>query len=742
MKLHLTTPGGIKVQYQTEHLTPAFVEAEKNILRTRTRDEDEKDFNTLAGESGSGSSAPGALRASHHQENAVPTSDAAGDATQAGQSPNQTGVAQDAPGPCGRGAAGDPPTACVSTPMNHPAVEISNADGGVRSAEMVTRGTRHSRRLTTEQLTHGQLALAKWEAVRKFRAENPTADWKRVKKETGVGAVQFCRWNKVVKKASANWAATPARSELVAALAKKSPPGRAPKYAFSETEAATVAANNLQSNRSMTAGSPQEATRHALKCGVLSAECGMVLQQRQAEGKPLLTTSMRRQIEVGETTVRGYRTPRGAWLQYVQSPGSLQITVDETTGEERMFLPGEMWTIDDATINLILTVPIERPGDKCWDNFGVMVGRFQFIVPADHRSYFIPGFSFTARPRSSYRAEDLTATMHTAFREHGMPRGMFLEMGISKAKLVHETLRRAGIKIQHVHSPHQKVIETLFNKLWTKLSFLPGQVGRNMQDDEEMTKLLMSCRAGATDPRKYFLPLDVVVKALEEAIQEHNAQRILHSRYGKWIPNEFWSAKSKEILRPLDPDSEWMFAPVVSPELTVHGFTVKTTVRLIDPTEEERRAGAKSLSQEFAFAADWMDQFHTAKVRLHYNPFLDAPAKVILAQDFKGFKADSILGDAPMTDRHARLNLRALQYGEFPDIGKGAVRSQAQALVRAVKSVRPDGKPGITSIETRSASKSAAQRERPLDTFADSTRPAPAPVARHTQDTYAEMFGG
>ena len=142
-----------------------------------------------------------------------------------------------------------------------------------------------------------------------------------------------------------------------------------------------------------------------------------MLQQRTRDGKRLLTDGMRRQIEVTETEVRAQRTPREAWLRFVQSPGSLQITVDEETGEERMFRPGEAWTMDDGTINFICCVPLERPGDKCWERFGVMVGRFQFILLADHRSYFIPGFSYTARPRGSYRAEDLTSTVQIAARQ-------------------------------------------------------------------------------------------------------------------------------------------------------------------------------------------------------------------------------------------------------------------------------------------------------------------------------------
>ena len=608
-----------------------------------------------------------------------------------------------------------------------PALSPSASEADAERETTLTASGGTVRRLTTEQLLEGNQRRLILEAALPLLEDGQSQA--KVALAVGVSEAWLCRQLRKGELPHLSPALSPFASEANAeregnsaaekcrrvlalptsSLAKKSPPGRKPKYALTETEAGKVAAHNLQSNRTSTAGSPQEALLHAMKRGEIRADLHRLLQDRIAEQKPLLTLAMRRAIQIGETTVRADRTPRGAWLQYVQSPGSLQITVDPATGEERMLEPGEWWTIDDATINLILTVPIERPGDKCWDTFGVMVGRFQFIVPADHRSYFIPGFSFTARPRSSYRAEDLTATLHTTFREHGMPKGMFLEMGISKSHLVHETLKRAGIAIKHVHSPHQKVVEALFNKLWTKLSFLPGQVGRSMKDDEEMTKLMMSCRAGATDPRKYFLSIDAVVKALHEAIDEHNAQLILHSRYGKWIPNEFWSAKAPAVLRPLDADCEWMFAPTISPVLTVKGFTARTTVKIMD-----------HVSQVFHFSAQWMQKFHGAKVRVHYNPFLDAPGKLILAEDFQGTKADAILGDAEMIDREARFNLRKLNYGQFPDIGLAAARQNASALMRVVKATRPDGKPGVVALEVRN------QNSVPKD----QTNTAPVPQAR------------
>ena len=381
----------------------------------------------FAGENNSGSSAPGQQRPRASHGCAADTIDTAVDATEAEQSTQ--------PGDAGCVAPGDPAQA-LDAPMNQHRVPTH-------------------RRLTTVQLEQANEVRLVLAAALPLLEEGFSQS--KVADMVGVSEPWLCRQLKRVahfqgKKFTAAERCRRVLDMPMEALARKSPPGRKPKFALTETEAGIVAAHNLQSNRTATAGSPQEALKHAIKNGEIGKQKAEMLLQRERDGKPLLTEAMRRQVEVGETTVRAYRTPRNAWLNYVQSPGSLQITVDPNSGEERMVQPGEWMTIDDATINLVLTVPIGRPGDKCWEKFGVMCGRFQFIVPADHRSYFIPGFSFTARPRSSYRAEDMTATMHTVFREHGMPQGMFLEMGISKSKLVHETLRRAGIKVRHVHS--------------------------------------------------------------------------------------------------------------------------------------------------------------------------------------------------------------------------------------------------------------------------------------------------
>lgn len=397
---------------------------------------------------------------------------------------------------------------------------------------------------------------------------------------------------------------------------------------------------------------------------------------RERAGKALLPERLMRQVPSSAPIMRAVRSPRDAWLRYIESPGSLMLTVDDD-GIERFLEPGEWWTIDDGTINFVCTVPLARPGDKCWDKFGVIAGRFQFLLVVDHRSYCITGFSYTARPRSSYRAEDLNATMHTAFAEHGRPRVMVLEKGISAANAVTDALGLLGVQILRAASPHQKVVEGVFNKLWTRLSLERGQVGRFRGEEQETNNLLTSCRQGHTDPRQVFLPLADVLRALRAAIAEHNAQTI-SGRYGRWVPGEYFAAAAKKNLRPLDADSAWIFSPVISDPLKVRSACMKTSVPLLP-----------GFSQSFAFASPELHHWYGARVKLYFNPLApECRAKIVLAEPWRGHQEGRIICDAEQIDRQARYTRRLLEYGADPDIGKLAARQNALALNRHSQAVR------------------------------------------------------
>ena len=492
--------------------------------------------------------------------------------------------------------------------------------------------------------------------------------------------------------------------------------GRKRQHNLTEAERKAVKKLHGQINRTRTDGSVPYALKVAAKRGELRPETVALLQSREADGLPLVTEATAHELRNSEAAIRSLRTPRNAWLDYVSSPGSLMLTVDPATGQERMIQPGEVWTMDDATKNFACWVQLEKPGDKCWEKHGCIVGRFQWLVVVDHRTGFILAHTHTARPRGSYRAEDLVAALQIAVCQHGRPARMVLEKGVSAATLVTETLRLLDVGIERASSPHQKVVEGVFNRLWTKLSLMPGQVGRFMGDDEETSRLIQSCRSGSRDPRKHFPSLPATLKALNEAVAEHNADMVRSTRYGDWRPADFYAAEAHKHTRMMPEQDAWMFSPVVKGPLTVRGCQIETTVRL---TEEH--------STKFVFNSPDLFDFHGALVRLHFNPLApNCTAKVVLAEDFRGHRAGALLGNAEQVDRFARFNRRLFGYSDEQDIGRQATKQAAQSLRRHGAALKADGTLGAQVAEARDGLGNASIVERGISSLAPQT-PDPRP---------------
>lgn len=472
-------------------------------------------------------------------------------------------------------------------------------------------------------------------------------------------------------------------------------PGRPRTLALTPAETAAIKANKLLNNRTAASGSLPEAVRQTIKEGGLRPEVVAALQAREAAGRAIVPLATARDLYISPGTTRAFRNPREAWLDFCEQPGSLHLLRDAVTGELRPIEPGECCTADDGTKNFVCTVPLQRPGDKCYEKYGVVVGRWQFLLEVDHRSYFIKGFSHTARPKGSYRAEDLQALFDISFRQHGRPRLVFLEKGISKSNLLHETFDRLDVAYQHVSSPHQKVVEFVFNTLWSKLSFLPGQVGRTRGEEAAVDALVESCRCGATDPRQHFLPLATVLKALQEVIHDWNLHRVNSPQYGSWVPADWFHAAAPQHLRRLDPDTAWIFAPVIADNGGSGYLVRKQNVTLSVPV-------MPGYSWQFDYAAPWFCEFYGARVKFHFNPFApEAVAKVVLVEDFQGHRAGEILGDAEQINMNTRHQRRALGIAELEDVALVTRKMSAQALHRSAVAIRPDGKPGLQNHEHR-----------------------------------------
>lgn len=422
-------------------------------------------------------------------------------------------------------------------------------------------------------------------------------------------------------------------------------------------------------------------TTHETQAGLPACpvELREAILAREKAGQPLVPERIARQITVNPVTVRQKRHATNAALDYLSAPGSLFFILDKTTGERRPPLVGEVIEADDATINFPVCVPWTLGGDPCSEKFGVKVGRFQWLVCVDAASRFVTAWTYVMRPRSSYRAEDALALMRAHCLQHGIPGQWRFEQGVWKSNLVKHAIAGIGSDLHTVWSPHQKpYIEGLFNTLWTKLSihFPSADVGRFRGETEEASLLLTACQRGQRDPRRHFPMLNAALAAFGEVITEKQNTPV-NSDVGRWIPSARWEARTPG--RPLDGETEWLFSPYVR-AWTVKGMIVGGRVPLFE-----------DLSVPFDFAADWLPQYHGAKVRCHFNPAAgNCSAMVVLAEPFRNRPAGTVLGLAKQINEVAGYARLVLGWGEDnANDGRLARQRAASALRREVRAVDP-----------------------------------------------------
>lgn len=469
---------------------------------------------------------------------------------------------------------------------------------------------------------------------------------------------------------------------------------------LSASELARVQQLYAQTNRTRESGSTVEALLQAMEQGFIRPAMCELIRNRMSSGQSPLTERQMRRLRIAGPVIKAGRAPRRTWLEHVSSPGALQVDVDAESGEETHIAPGQRWTIDDGSINLLVMVPgLEIPGDKCWERWGVVVGRFQLLLTVDHRTRCIVGWSYTCRPRDAYRAEDLVGALQACVAQHGAPREIVLEKGISAARLVSEALGAAGIRIIRASSPHQKVVESVFNVLWTALSTLPGQVGRTRGENERMSRWLQACHEGRRDPRGELMTLEDFLTVLDAAIARCN-ERWVDGRQGRWQPRAWFEREAQKALRRVAPEDLWMFAPTVAGPVQVDWTQVKTSVAVVP-----------GRSEQFVFGEPWLDEWHGARVKLFFNPLVEeCVATAVLAGDWQGHRVGKVIGALRLQDRLTKYTLRALKYGEYPDNGTAFVSGSAKRLVSAVKAVTGGNSQGAIADSQAPIAKSQEPR--------------------------------
>jgi hypothetical protein len=416
---------------------------------------------------------------------------------------------------------------------------------------------------------------------------------------------------------------------------------------------------------------------------------------RQREGKPLVPEKIAAKMRVDKSTVKHFRSPREWSLANQTAPGSQRRFFNSATGQREMMKPGDWFGGDDATPGIAVCVPADGLQTPCSQKFGVLLGRFQWLVFNDCRTDKILAWDYVVRPRGSYRAEDILNGMQATTRTHGIPRqGWQFEGGTFNSNLVKQAIANLGCQHWRTHSPHAKPIESVFNRVWTMLAvqFPHADMGRFRNENEANCKLYEACKAGHKDPRRYFPTLDLVVKAFDEIVGQHNGKKIFSRQYGQWVPDEFFAASVQASpLRPHSADMDWMFAPY-SVERTVRGMLVGCKVPMFE-----------GLSVPFEFGADWLPRFSGCKVRLHFNPRQPkCAAKVVLLENCNGRKAGDVLGDAPLVSETASQIRYLLQWGD-DDQRAGFIARQkaAHAVRRETRGIGAGGRVEYAKTEER-----------------------------------------
>jgi hypothetical protein len=281
----------------------------------------------------------------------------------------------------------------------------------------------------------------------------------------------------------------------------------------------------------------------------------------------------------------------------------------------------------------------------------VLLGRFQWLAYNDARTDKLLAWDYVVRPRGSYRAEDVVNGIGAVTRAHGVPRkGWQLEGGTFNSNLVKQCIRLLGCEHWRTYSPHQKAIESVFNRVWTRLAvqFPHADMGRYRNENEANCAIYEACKRGHKDPRHYFPSIDLVVAAFAEEVKTHNSHRIFSEQYGQWVPDElFQLATERSPLRQFSQEMDWIFTPF-SAERKVRGMMVRCRVPMFE-----------QFSVPYEFHAEWMPLFDGRSVRIHFDPRLpNCTAKVVLLENCGTHRAGEILGDAKLigeTPAHIRM---------------------------------------------------------------------------------------
>lgn len=398
--------------------------------------------------------------------------------------------------------------------------------------------------------------------------------------------------------------------------------------------------------------------------------------------------------------------------QAAYNPGLLRRNLDGG-----LLRAGQRASWDDATINFGVCVPWpwRGSGDKCAEKYGVRLGRFQLLACHDDATSFIPAYSYVIRYEQSYRGEDVAGAMIRTCRDVGIFDAFVLEGGVWKSDRVQRLLD--GLGIRHIDAkgrPQCKLVENFFNRLWSVLSVVPGQVGRYQAENKAMSEKYVACRNGRQDPRGVFPMLSDALDAIDWAINYLNTHPIESREYGKWIPAERWEADLKERpMRQVEADFSWLQAPAI-----VQRKVVKGTLRATVP-------GPLGVPQRWHFTAPWLWQHEGQALMLHFDPLGEWPLQAVV----------TVPGNVKVLGQVTCSN-PVSQGGSGEDMAKQArqiMRTEYRLLTSTGKPGRQSTLRGLNGQTTISQGVKGQDGGDSANTPPDSGQ-VPAKIRRHTQE--------
>jgi hypothetical protein len=498
--------------------------------------------------------------------------------------------------------------------------------------------------------------------------------------QCGVSESSVSRWRAAVREGGA------------AALEVAPGRGAKPLVDLPESDAAALAAMYIRTNRARGQGSAVHAARllaqmpesplsEPVRNAILFK--GADPAQGRRASKHSLPAAIRRAMDVPQVHVARYRDKRAAQLAGFYEAGRLRRLED---GSRRLYA-GERFSWDDGTQNICLCVPWQYGGDRCSDKFGVMVGRFQFLVGVCSASNYVPGFTFVVRPEQSYRACDQAGAVMRLFRDVCAPESLVLEGGWDSNPRLQELCAMTSTRILSARGrPQQKLVENWWSQAWTDMSVQRGHVGRYRGEHRETTQLYLRCRQGIEDPRNHFMMIGEFMDMLQAAIDYRNREPIESREYGNWVPAERWAEDLADHPRAaLSRDVAHLAAPVAAERKVARGMV---GVRALSP------AGAPHM---YRFAGGGTYRAEGRQVRVYFDPWEQIPMATIVAnEDFAGVRKGDVLdaqadcvSAAPVATRDERGHWNVLLAAA--DAARQVRRVQSQSARTEYRALTQDG---------------------------------------------------